>query len=137
MVQLYFLIVLVNILTGLALAKESLAQRFNSLSRVGELLEEKEGLRLGLGSAAVVLGVLKLFLVFPGNWVILGDFLVAVTGVIAGTALLVDSGKKETVESAGLFAAGKEFLLAHKKLFGYLALFAAVLHFVLPGIILL
>jgi hypothetical protein len=97
MLQIYFLSVLLNILGGVTLISGSMGGK---VQEVKSLLQ-RTSVRLGVGSAALAAGVVKLFVRAPFDTVLVaGDLLPALTGIGVGLALLADTFVSRRTESA-------------------------------------
>jgi hypothetical protein len=94
--QVYFLSVLLNILGGVSLISGSIGGK---VQEVKSLLQ-RTSVRLGVGSAALAAGVVKLFVRAPFDTVlVVGDLLPALTGIGVGLALLADTFVSRRTES--------------------------------------
>ncbi len=100
MLQFYLLSVVANLVASLTLAGDYFAQKMPFLKAFNEARSNRSA-RLTLGISALVIGIIKLFVLAPGEHIIiLGDFLPAVTGIVIGSLLLAEANP-EKVEKAG------------------------------------
>jgi hypothetical protein len=130
MYQIYFLSIVINLIAGIVLSREIITGKLPALANFIGDIEETSLFRLAGGIAAVAVGVLKLLLVTAGDVRIFGDFLPALAGIVTGATLL--SGYFREKVSAGLpswAARTADFLVAHKQIWGIIAIVAAILHF--------
>ena len=138
MIQLYFLSILFNGLTGYVLvAKET----WENGSDVKNLVfsPHNETFRLVLGILTAVTGLLKLLNPTGDSIPILGDLLPAISGVAAGIVLTFSYYKEHTqaVDSEGKIEKIGNIFLHWKKGIGFTALASALLHFLFPQAFLL
>lgn len=137
MIQIYFLSVLTNLLSGLALSSEHYSERFPGFAAVRDFFIGKPGLRVTIGVVSFLTGFLKLLTVTKGDVPVIGDLLPALSGLFLGVGLLFDRYKeRSTVESKSLETADK-ILLRHKSIYGSVGIVIALLHFLMPRIVLL
>jgi len=137
MIKIYFLSILTNLLSGLALSSDHYSDRFPGFGAVRDFFSGKPGLRVGIGVVSFLTGFLKLLTVTKGDVPVVGDLLPALTGLILGVSLIFDRYKeKSTVPSKALETADK-LLLRHKSIYGSVGIVVAFLHFLMPRIILL
>ena len=126
--QFYFLSVLFNLLVGISLT-------FNGF-KLTELIPGKEKvIKLVIGIATVFTGLLKFVFVVQPDWVILGDFLPAVAGIVGGVCYIIDCCS-ENNESATSSITMKPFFeklfVKGKKYIGIACIAVAVIHFIFP-----
>jgi hypothetical protein len=135
--QVYFFVVLTNLLSGLAMlsVKASATQPFFRL--LSEILSLGKA-RLFLGVLTVMAGLLSLFAP-AGGFLILGDLLPSVSAVSMGIALLSDFFRQNTLLPGESDAPLRpEWVTGgYRTTLGTLGLLAAALHFFLPERILL
>ena len=137
MIQIYFISILSNLLSGLILSSHHYSERFPGFSSVRDFFVGKPGLRVTIGIIAFLTGFLKLLTVTKGDVPVIGDLLPALSGLILGAGLLFERYKeKSTVETKTLETVDK-LLLRNKTIFGSVGVIIAVLHFLMPGIVLL
>lgn len=105
--QFYFLSVVINLLAGILLAGDYLAQRFPGLKALlPELSTRASGVTIGAITAGV--GVLKLFVYAdPRQIVLAGDLLPAVAGIVLGGVLIGTGLSSEEEDSSGVGAMEK------------------------------
>jgi hypothetical protein len=130
MYQIYFLSIIVNLIVGIALARNLIAGKFPVLGKFLEDIELTDAFRLAGGISAVAVGILKLLLVTTGDVLILGDLVPALAGIAAGKTLLSEHFRAGS--SFGFppwIVRCMDFLIATKQIWGVIAIAAAVLHF--------
>ncbi|MCL2720089.1 MAG: hypothetical protein FWD47_01945 [Treponema sp.] len=126
MEQLYFLSILCNFLTGYILFCGDDSRFENTLVPVNN-----PTFILVLGILSIVTGILKLLAPMK-EFVIIGDFIPASSGVIAGIILIFGMYRQNTSSKTGELDRFGVSLLAFRKPIG-LALFAvAIIHFLFP-----
>ncbi len=137
MVQIYFLSILSIVLAGLILSAEHYSERFPGFSGIRDFFSGKPALRVAVGVISFLTGFLKLLTVTRGDIPVVGDLLPALTGLALGFAVLFERyTEKTTVSSNAIDTVGK-VLLRHKTIYGSAGIIVAVLHFLLPGVVLL
>lgn len=142
MLQFYFLSVAANLLAGLELLAEFFGERYPALAQLHGLLGRRWS-RAALGAVAAAVGFLKLLLSpTPGDVRVVGDLVPALVGLALGASLLLHVAR----EKAGLPAPVKPLsglgwlekaLLTYRMPLGALGVVTAVLHFLVPGALLL
>ncbi|MBO4507483.1 MAG: hypothetical protein J5747_02475 [Spirochaetaceae bacterium] len=126
--QFYFLSVLFNLLVGISLT-------FSGF-KVTNLFPGKEKVvKLVIGIAAVFTGVMKFIFVIQPDWVVLGDFLPAVAGIVGGVCYIIDccSETKDpettTIKMNSFF---EKLFVKGKKYIGIVCIAVAIVHFIFP-----
>jgi hypothetical protein len=132
MVQVYFLLVLTNVIAGLVLAREGLKVPLASWEGLFAAFEPKL-VRVVLGVASFLSGFVALIYVLPGDQLFVGDLLPALTALLSGTVLVLDYYHKpqETEQNSG------DLLLKNRVLIGLVGLTFGVIHFFAPGLLFL
>lgn len=138
MMQFYFLSVAANLLGGLLLLAERFGERFPSLGQLHELLGRRWS-RGVLGALAFLTGFIKLLLgPTPGDVRFFGDLLPALMGLALGAGLLLPVALEKSPESSrGRLGDLSRLLGAYRAPLGAAAVVVAVLHFLVPGALLL
>lgn len=136
MIQFYFLSILLNLCSGCALAFDQEEQRGKTLDRVRELLSG-ETLRLLLGVFTIAVGLFKLVSVFRSDVPVIGDLIPAAAGILAGSALLLEFYRSRSALAEGRYARLDRILSRNRKLIGYGAIVAALMHFLFPAVLFL
>ncbi|GHU68230.1 hypothetical protein FACS189447_10710 [Spirochaetia bacterium] len=134
MIQFYFLSIFLNVLTGYILISNDDADPLEI--RPGFSLKD-ETVKLILGILSMVTGVLKLLSAIEGDLPVLGDIIPAVSGFFAGFILLIEYYRYHENKDS---EEGENFslmLIHNKKIVGYIAIAAAILHFLFPKVLLL
>ena len=137
MIQIYFLSILSNVLGGLILSAEHYSEKFPGFSAVKDFFSGKPGLRVAIGVISFLTGFLKLLTVTKGDVPVVGDLLPALTGLILGLSLLFERYKEKTTVPSKAIDTADKLLLRHKSIYGSIGIIVALLHFLLPGIVLL
>ena len=156
--QFYFLSVVINLLAGILLAGDYLAQRFPGLKALlPELGTRSSGVTIGAVTAGV--GVLKLFVYADSaQIVVVGDLLPALTGIVLGGVLtgigLVGEdedksggmekpvhtskeGSSRVVVADGPLVKAAQASAGFRVPVGLAGIAVALLHFLFPGAVLL
>jgi len=133
MVQLYFLSIILNGLTGLLLVFGETSGHPLSAKGIRSLLSSG-GFRLVLGILAAITGILKLLSPINNTTPILGDMLPALAGIAAGFILIFGFYRENSVKSGdpGNLDRIGDIFLHNKKVAGIALLAVAVLHFLFP-----
>lgn len=136
MVQVYFLVVLCNLVMGIILTKEFFNSKFENFSPIYQLLSS-EILQVTVGCIGTIVGILTLFLRYTGNMIILGDFIPAIISIISGITLFIEYIAHEEKNESNLIKFVKKTFLKNRVILGFSALTVGVLHFVIPSLELL
>jgi hypothetical protein len=141
MIQLYFLSILFNGLSGYLLALGDRGENGTAIGSGFRFLSGSDTFRLVLGILSAVTGLLKLLSPCMDNIPILGDLLPALMGLLAGF-ILVFGYYREHRSAADQEEEGKldrmgDVLLKYRKGFGFILLLTALAHFILPQAFLL
>jgi hypothetical protein len=125
-IQVYFLSILLNALSGFVL----LADGLDGSGSDGGGFFKVPSFRLILGAASIITGILKLLSVVPGNYPIAGDLLPSLCGIGAGLIFLFEFYRERSTLATE--SALSTFLAKYKKGFGVIFIAAAFLHFLFP-----
>jgi hypothetical protein len=126
-IQVYFLSILCNALTGFVLLSDGLER-----SNVSKDLFKNPSFRLCLGLAALIIGCLKLLSPVPGNYPVVGDILPSLGGLLAGGSLIYEFYKAHSTVSSPTSEGISNFISLRKNIIGIAAIGTAFLHFLLP-----
>ena len=133
MMQFYLLSILANIFASLALSVEYLGEKIAPLSSLKEFFSSKN-VRVGAGSAAAIIGFLKLLIrSTAGEVPLVGDFLPALAGLSMGAVLLFDVYKDRTKLSEETITNIEKSVLTYRVPLGLGGIVISLLHFLLPG----
>lgn len=137
MVQFYLLSVLTNLLAGTTLARDYLVEKMPILKSFQDLLGSR-GVRATLGFVAAIVGLLKL-IVQPvgGSVAVLGDILPALMGMALGGALLVDFFQERVSVPAETMDKVQKAVRSYQVPLGIAGIGISLLHFLIPGALLL
>lgn len=137
MYQIYFLSILVNLLSGIALSFDRMDEKLQLRSVFNPELFENAGFRLTMAIVTFVVGFLKLLSVSPGDVPVVGDLLPALAGMVMGFTLFLQYYKeRSTVESSSLASLDRIFG-ANSAIIGTLGIIVALLHFLLHQVLFL
>ena len=135
MLQFYFLSIAANLLAGLALAAEYLGGRFPGFAPFRDLLSRRT-YRVALGVLAAVVGFLKLLIRSSAADVpVVGDLIPALAGLAMGASLVLHVVREKADLPAG--SRLEKAALAYRVPLGIVGIVAGVLHFLVPGALLL
>ena len=134
MLQFYFLSILANILAGLTLTSDYLAEKFKAFLPFKELFSKKN-VKTTVGIIAFVVGFLKLLL--PVQTIVAGDLLPAVAGLAMGAGLILGIIKERGTVSAEKVDNLEKTVANYRVPLGITGLVIAILHFLIPSALLL
>jgi hypothetical protein len=129
MMQLYFLSILANILAGLTLMSEYLAEKYKAFLPFNELLSRKN-VKTTIGISAFVVGFLKILL--PVQTVVVGDLLPALAGMAMGAGLILGIIRERANVSAETVNNLEKTVMTYRVPLGIAGLVIGALHFLLP-----
>ena len=133
MIQVYFLVILSNILMGVILSKDFLNSKIENFSPFNQIFSS-EILQVTIGCIGTIVGILALFLRYTGNMIILGDFIPAIISIISGVTLFIEYIAHEESKDSSMIVFFKNIFIKNKTFLGFAAIFAGVLHFIAPSI---
>ena len=138
MAQFYLLSIVANIVAGLTLSSDYLGRKatvFDGLKK----LHESKNLKILLGVATALIGVLKLIFKSPGETVpVAGDMLPAIYGIGLGLLLLGESFRREIREADETGEQKKRLsIYSFGTPIGLLGIIVSLLHFVIPSVVIL
>lgn len=133
MVQVYFLVVLCNLIMGVILTKEFLNSKFENFSLFFQILSS-ETLQVTIGCTGTIVGILTLFLRFKDNMIILGDFIPALIAIISGITLFIEYIAHEDNSESAMIKFFKKTFLKNRVILGFSAIAISLVHFVAPSI---
>jgi len=141
MVQIYFFLVLLNVLSGLVLARAGLKRSLGPWDAWFTPFEHRmvKGL---VGVATFLTGFLGLIFVLPGDQIFLGDLFPSITALLGGTILVLEYYRKEpepteTAPEGTEAAKIEDFLVSNKIIVGVVCLTFGILHFFSPTVVFL
>jgi hypothetical protein len=131
--QFYMLSVLANLVAGLSLAGDYLVVRVPWLV-VFKKVRENRSARTTIGICALVIGVIKLFVLSPGEHIlIIGDLLPALTGVALGATLLAEVHHVKVEQAGEQIRKISKTALTYRVPVGITGIVVALLHFLFPS----
>jgi hypothetical protein len=131
MVQVYLLLVVLNLLAGLVLARGGLKVARPAWDSFFTALDSKLARGI-LGAATFLSGFVGLIFVLPGDQLFVGDLFPSLTALLSGTILVLDFYQKEPPPPEN-----DDVLVKNRVLIGLVALTFGLIHFFVPGILLL
>ena len=137
MVQIYFLTIAVTLLSGIVLSADLLGQKLPFFEVFKDFRDTKKS-AVPLGLVTAIIGLLKLILRSPGEAVpVAGDLLPALTAISLGIALIGEAFPKETKNGEEVTTTPRWPLLAYRNTIGITGMVVALMHFILPGVVIL
>jgi hypothetical protein len=137
MPQLYLLSILANILAGLTLAGDYLGDRIAFLASFNNLRANRTA-QIVIACAAAAIGVLKLIFLSPGETVpVAGDILPALTGIVIGGILLIESFRSQVEAKGESMEKLSKAVLSYRVPVGIAGVAIACVHFLFPGAVIL
>lgn len=136
MVQIYFLVVLCNLLMGVILTRDFLDSKIDNFSIFNQILSS-EILQVTTGCIGTIVGILALFLRYNGNMIILGDLIPALVSIIAGVTLFIEYIANEENNNSSMVNFFKNTFIKNRLVLGFLAMIVGIIHFIAPSIELL
>ena len=134
MVQFYLLSIVINGVTGFLLVFGDVIDGDSTANGV-KLFLSSWGFRLVLGILAVLTGILKFLSPIMNKMPILGDFLPALGGLVAGFILIFSFYRENSAKSGeneGNLDRIGDMFLHYRKAIGIALLAIAALHFLFP-----
>jgi hypothetical protein len=129
MLQFYFLSVAANILAGLTLSSDYMAERIKGFLPFKELLSHTN-VKTTIGILAFVVGFLKLLI--PVDVTVVGDLLPALAGLTMGAALILGIIKERGNVSGETVNSLDKTVMTYRVPLGIAGLVIAGLHFLVP-----
>jgi hypothetical protein len=127
MIQVYFLSILCNALSGFVLLSDG-----PEAGGVSKDLFKNSSFRFVLGIVTAVVGLLKLLSVVPGNYPLVGDIVPAAGGLAAGAMLIYEFYKEHATITSPSVERVSAFVSARQKIIAGVSIATAVLHFLFP-----
>lgn len=133
MVQIYFLLVLFNVVTGLVLARAGLKRSLGPWEAWFAPFEHRM-VRGLLGVVTFLSGFLGLIFVLPGDQIFLGDLFPAISALLGGTILVLEYYRHEKPADSPQL---EDFLVSNKIIVGVVCLTFGIIHFFSPTVVFL
>jgi hypothetical protein len=130
MLQFYFLSIVSNLLAGVSLSADWIAQKVAGFAPIAAALSGRRA-KLISGLASLLVGFGTLFVPVEGP-LILGDLFPSVMGMAMGIALLFEVFRQDAVLPVERSEKSDRPLVGYRTTLGMLGIAAAVLHFFLP-----
>ncbi len=137
MYQIYALSIITLLLAGIAVSIDGIASRLrlDLIFNVNGL--EQPAFRVVLGGITFIVGFLKLLSPAPGDLLIIGDLLPALSGMSLGVILLLLYYRDRSNVSTGFVDSLDRVFIRNKNLFGGVGMAVALVHFFLQRVTLL
>lgn len=133
MVQIYFLLILSNLIMGVILAKNFFNSKFENFNQLNQLLSS-EILQVTIGCIGTIVGLLALFLRYSGDLIILGDLIPASIAMLSGVTLFIEYIAQEDSTEATVIKIIQNIFLKNRTVLGFASIVAGIIHFIAPGI---
>ena len=134
MAQFYLLSILANMIASLSLAGDYFGSKIAWLS-VFKDVRGSRGARLTIGISALAIGIIKLFVLSPGEHIlILGDLLPALAGISLGAILLAELNLVHVEQAGERIRTISKTAMSYRVPIGITGLVVAVLHFLFPSL---
>ncbi len=130
MLQFYFLSIVSNLLAGISLSADWIAQKMASVVPLAAALSGRTA-KLISGLASLLVGFGTLFVPEEGP-LIIGDLFPSVVGMAMGIALLFEVFRQDAVLPVERSEKTERSPVGYRTTLGMLGIAAAVLHFFLP-----
>lgn len=135
MYQLFFLSVATNLVAGYLLSHLFLREKIGALVVFDPEFLTSRTVYTVVGTLAVVVGALRIVFVTPGDVVVVGDLLPALSGLVAGVTLILIA-YLERVDAPFAFALRLGGILGERRnTVGIVAIVIGVLHFFVPRLL--
>lgn len=133
MAQFYLLSVVTNIVASLTLAGDYFAQKLPLLSSARHLRDSRTA-NIAVGVTAALVGFIKLFVVAPGETVLIaGDLLPAVTGMVLGAVLLAGVFQRPRQEEEVKTFSVSKAITTYRVPLAFVGIAVSILHFLVPS----
>lgn len=132
MLQIYFLTVLTNIISGLTISAPFLSTKIEGLQLFSEKMENKL-YRVILGCITVISGLFALLNTSGDNIAIIGDLVPAVTAMAMGLILVVFYFFKDDENSSQSVKTVKELSKKYGNIIGIAGIIIGLIHFLIPS----
>jgi len=136
MLQFYFLSIATNLIGGFILASDKIIEKFPNLTAFAELFK-KNSSKMMLGIFTIIFGVFKILSVTKGDIIVVGDIIPALSGIIVGSTLAVESYKMRSTVSTPAVERLDNVFVKNKSLIGIAGIIIGLLHFLFPSVLLL
>ncbi len=137
MAQFYLLSVLANITAGLTLAGDYLGEKFPFLASFKNLRDNRNAVII-IGAVALAVGILKLFILSPGETIpVAGDLLPALAGIVLGAILLAEAFRQKVESRSPNIEKLSKVVLSYRVPVGIAGVVIGLLHFLFPGAVIL
>lgn len=136
MEQFYFLSVTMNLIAGYTIMVSNTPDKGTALDGVRNYLKETT-VRLIIGIIVATIGLLKLIIVMRGDIPVIGDLLPASAGIASGTKLFLEFYQKNSSVTTDSLEKVNNIFDKYGKTIGFVTVTIALLHFLIPQVVLL
>ena len=135
--QIYFLVVITNILSGLVLSGAFLSEKFPGFGPCNVMIQNSR-FKLVLGIITVLSALFTLLVkVTPADVIILGDLLPALTGALMGSYLIMTFFYDSLEETRSWMKSFVDLMEDRGFIFGLGGLVIGLIHFLVPNALIL
>ena len=135
--QIYFLVVITNILSGLVLSGSFLDEKISGFGPCNTLMQNGK-FKLVLGILSVLTALFTLLLkITPDDVVVLGDLLPAVTGGVMGSYLIMSFFYGSLEETRSWMKSFVDVMEDRGHIIGIAGMLVGVIHFLVPTALIL
>jgi len=134
--QIYFLVVSTHLIAGLVLSAHFLEEKVENLSSCTTLLNNSR-FKLILGIVSMLTALFTLLKVTPGDVIIAGDLLPAVTGFLIGGYLVMSFFYASLEENRSWMKSYVDIMEDQGHIIGLAAMIIGILHFLVPTALIL
>jgi len=136
MVQFYLLSVLINIVSGYALASARTEPKGTKADGIREFFKDTT-IRLVLGILCTTVGFFKLLTVMRGDIPVVGDLLPSLAGLASGFTLLLEFYKSNSNVTTDALERLDGIFVANQRIIGIATMIIGFAHFLFPNVLFL
>lgn len=135
--QIYFLVIVTNILAGLVLSRSFLEEKISGFAPFSGVLR-KDRFKLILGIVTVLTALFTLLVkVTPADVVVLGNLLPALSGALMGAYLILSSFYKDLEEERSWMKSFVDLVESRGYIIGFAGMLIGTVHFLVPSALIL
>ena len=137
MAQIYFLVIIANIVAGLSLSSGYLGKRIPIVA-IFDKFREGRKTPITVGIATTIIGILKLIVRSPGETTpVAGDLAPALIGILLGVVLLNTAFQPKPATNNGEVEKAEKAMIRYRVPIGIIGIVGALVHFLFPGVLIL
>jgi len=134
--QIYFLVVSTHLVAGLVLSSHFLDEKLENFSSCTTLLNNSR-FKLVLGALTMISALFTLLKVTPGDVIVVGDLLPAITGILIGGYLVLTFFYTKLEENRSWMKSYVDIMEDRGHIIGLAAMIIGTLHFLVPTALIL